>query len=58
MTYTFKRDRSSEIILEAMKMTQADMKEKGLWNDNTTFEDWANYAGSHVLITEKPKQDQ
>lgn len=46
----------SEDILEGMRLTQKEMSEKGLWNENTTFEDWARYAGENVRITEQPER--
>ena len=54
-TVTFKRCDSSKAILEGMQMTKKEMQEKGLWNENTTFEDWANYAGSHIQMKELEK---
>lgn len=51
-TCTFKRITSSEDILKGMEQSKQKMIEEGLWNDNITFEEWSNYAGSHVIITE------
>lgn len=45
----------TDAILEGMKSTKEEMIKEGLWNENTTFEDWAKYAGSHVKITEQKK---
>jgi hypothetical protein len=55
MTYTFPRDRSSEVIAESIKRVQEEMQEKGLMTEETTFEDMADYAGRHVVLTEKTK---
>lgn len=44
---------TSKILLEGMEGTKQEMIEKGLWNDNITFEEWSTYAGQHVLITER-----
>jgi len=27
--------------------------DEDLWHENITFEQWADYAGSHILINEK-----
>ena len=57
MTCTFKRDTSSEDLLESIKSITEEMIEARLWCEKTTFEDMAAYAGSHVLITEKKECD-
>ncbi len=51
-TYTFKRDTSSETILQGMEYSKEEMKRQGLWRDDITFEEWSNWAGSHVAIKE------
>lgn len=53
MTYTFKKDNSSEIILEGIKYAKEMMQKDGLFKETTTFEELADYAGRHVLITEQ-----
>ncbi len=53
MTITFRRCTCGDDVLEGMKLSKQAMEEEGLWNENTTFEEWAIYAGSHVLITEE-----
>jgi hypothetical protein len=52
-TITFKRYRGHETIIEGMQKSKEAMIEEGLWHENITFEEWADYAGSHILINEK-----
>lgn len=44
-------------IIEGMQKSKQLMIEKGVWNDNTTLEEWFRFAGSHVKITEKQKEE-
>jgi hypothetical protein len=44
-------------ILEGMKQTKEDMIKDGLWTDQTTFEEWAEYAGRHVRLTEQETKE-
>ena len=46
-----------EDILKGMQMSKEAMIKEGLWNENTTFDEWARYAGSHILIAEKELLD-
>ena len=43
----------SNDIIEGMENTKKEMIEKGLWHDKMTLEEWSNYAGKHVKITEE-----
>ena len=52
-TYTFKRCDSSEAILKGMEDTKQMMIKEGKWHENITLEEWSNYAGSHVILSEK-----
>jgi len=52
-TITFKRCTIGNDILEGMKQTKQEMIEMGLWTNETTFEQWSEYAGSHIEIREK-----
>ena len=38
-------------VFEGYKTTKRDMQEKGLLTDFTTYEEIAEYAGSHIKIT-------
>jgi hypothetical protein len=42
----------SDAIIKGMEGSKKAMEEEGLWNDKTTFEEWAQYAGSHIEIRE------
>lgn len=52
-TCTFKKCDSSLVILEGMEATKQMMIKEGKWHENITLEEWSNYAGSHVIISEK-----
>ena len=53
-TTTFKRFKSPiETVIEGYEGVKKEMEDKGLINDQTTFEEMDDYAGKHVLITEK-----
>lgn len=43
---------TSQDLLIGMQLTKKEMIEKDLWHDKITFEEWANYAGRHVIIKE------
>ncbi len=47
----FKRYQSED-LLEGIKGVHAEMQAKGLITEETTFEEMADYAGRHILITE------
>lgn len=58
MTFTFNSSSCislmsiSKDIVKGMEWTKQDMIEKGLLTDETTFEEMANHAGRHVIISE------
>ena len=56
-TCTFKRCTIGNDILEGMKKSKESMIKDGLWNEDTTFEEWSEYAGRHVLLTEQEESD-
>ena len=39
-----------------MKSVKKEMQDKGIFNDETTFEDMSKYAGSHIRITIQPER--
>ena len=41
-----------------MRVAKEQMQREGLWNENTTFEEISNYAGSHCCITESVIEDK
>jgi hypothetical protein len=43
-------------IIAGMESSKQQMISEGLWNDETTFEKWANFAGSHIEILEIPEE--
>lgn len=43
-------------ILEGMKQSKEAMIKDGVWTDQTTFEEWAAYAGRNVRLTEQETQ--
>lgn len=44
-------------LIEGVKSIHEEMNEKGLLNESTTFEEMADYAGKHVLISERSETD-
>lgn len=42
-------------IIEGLANSKQQMIEEGLWNDAVTFEEWSDFAGSHIEIVEIPK---
>ncbi len=53
---TFKRFKNPiETALEGFELVKEEMQEKGLLTDKTTFEEMADYAGKHVILTERKK---
>ena len=54
-TVTFRRCNVGQEILKGLKSAKEAMIKEGLWNENTTYEDWHNYAGSHILINATAK---
>lgn len=57
LTVTFKRINNSLDIVEGMEGSKQEMIKQGLWNELTTFEDWSNFAGRNVLLTEKENDE-
>lgn len=57
-TFTFPRCDSGREVAEGMRLAIESMKEEGLWNENTTFEELSNYAGSRVLIQCLDEKDE
>lgn len=49
-TVIFRRSAVGKDILKVMELSMQEMIEKGLWKDDLTFEEWAHYAGSHIII--------
>ena len=48
----------SNDIVRGMDLSKKAMIEEGLWNDTTTFEEWSNYAGSHIRIVEASAEEE
>jgi len=51
-TCTFKRNDSSEKILQGMELSKEEMKKQGVWREDINFEEWNKWAGSHCVINE------
>lgn len=43
----------SQDIVKGMEQSKQAMIDEGIWTDETTLKEWANYAGQHVIINEK-----
>ncbi len=46
-------NRTYHQILDDILINMDEMNEKGVFTQETTLEDIANYAGRHVLLTEE-----
>lgn len=44
-------------LVEGIKGVHKEMDEKGLLTETTTFEEMADYAGKHVLLTEMTEEE-
>jgi hypothetical protein len=50
-TITFRRCDSHLTLIEGMERSKQAMIKEGLWHNNITLEEWAQYAGAHIIIT-------
>ena len=48
----FKQCSTVKDIIAGMENSKQQMIEEELWNDQITFEEWANFAGYHIEVIE------